>query len=83
MFRRLAQEFSSKCEYVSSLVNHTMGQYKRYWKAADKAVAAKETPAQHERRQAVEAWLRRVPDEPGAAYSPPASEVITAASVSP
>ena len=32
---------------------------------ADKAVAAKETPAQHERRQAVEAWLRRVPDEPG------------------
>ncbi len=40
MFRRLAQVFSSKCEYVSSLVNHAMGLYKRYRKAADKAVAA-------------------------------------------
>ena len=27
--------------------------------------AVKETPAQREHRQAVEAWLRRVPDEPG------------------
>jgi len=27
--------------------------------------AIKETPAQREHRQAVEAWLRRVPDEPG------------------
>ena len=27
--------------------------------------AARETPAQREHRQAVEAWLRRVPDEPG------------------
>ncbi|MDR7283170.1 hypothetical protein J2X84_001994 [Pseudomonas corrugata] len=40
MFRRIAQVLSSKCEYVSSLVNHAMGQYKRYRKAADKAVAA-------------------------------------------
>ncbi|AQY66436.1 YobI family P-loop NTPase [Pseudomonas veronii] len=40
MFRRIAQVLSSKCEYVSSLVNHAMGQYKRYGKAADKAVAA-------------------------------------------
>lgn len=29
------------------------------------AAAADETPAQREHRQAVEAWLRRVPDEPG------------------
>ena len=29
------------------------------------AATAKETPAQREQRQAVEAWLRRVPDEPG------------------
>jgi Ca-activated chloride channel family protein len=29
------------------------------------AAAASETPAQREQRQAVEAWLRRVPDEPG------------------
>ncbi|MEO6102205.1 MAG: tetratricopeptide repeat protein, partial [Pseudoxanthomonas sp.] len=29
------------------------------------ASVAKETPAQREHRQAVEAWLRRVPDEPG------------------
>jgi hypothetical protein len=40
MFRRIAQVLSSKCEYVSSLVHHAMGQYKRYRKAADKAVAA-------------------------------------------
>lgn len=40
MFRRLAQVFSSKGEYVSSFVNHAIGQYKRYRKAADKAVAA-------------------------------------------
>lgn len=40
MFRRLAQVFSSKCEYFSSRVSHAMGQYRRYRKAADKAVAA-------------------------------------------
>jgi hypothetical protein len=40
MFRRLAQVFSSKGEYVNSFVNHAIGQYKRYRKAADKAEAA-------------------------------------------
>lgn len=40
MFRRIAQALTSKCEYVSSLVNHAMGQYKRYRKAAEKAAAA-------------------------------------------
>ncbi|TPG83738.1 hypothetical protein [Pseudomonas mandelii] len=40
MFRRLAQVFSSQCEYVSSRLNHAMGEYKRYRKAGDKAVAA-------------------------------------------
>ncbi|EJM17016.1 hypothetical protein PMI21_02778 [Pseudomonas sp. GM18] len=40
MFRRLAQLYFSKCEYVSSLLNHAMGQYKRYRKAGDKAVVA-------------------------------------------
>ncbi|MEX5688937.1 YobI family P-loop NTPase [Pseudomonas silesiensis] len=40
MFRRLAQVLSSKYEYVSSLVNHAKGQYKRYRKATEKAVAA-------------------------------------------
>ena len=40
MFRRIAQVLTSKCEYVISLVNHAMGQYKRYRKAADKAAAA-------------------------------------------
>lgn len=29
------------------------------------AVAASETPEQREQRQAVDAWLRRVPDDPG------------------
>ncbi|MET0582174.1 MAG: VWA domain-containing protein [Pseudoxanthomonas sp.] len=33
--------------------------------AAQAARQAAETPEQRERRQAVEAWLRRVPDEPG------------------
>ena len=33
--------------------------------SARQATEAKETPAQREQRQAVEAWLRRVPDEPG------------------
>ena len=33
--------------------------------SARQAAAANETPAQREQRQAVEAWLRRVPDEPG------------------
>ena len=33
--------------------------------SARQAAAARETPAQREHRQAVEAWLRRVPDEPG------------------
>jgi Ca-activated chloride channel family protein len=33
--------------------------------AREAAAAARETPAQREHRQAVEAWLRRVPDEPG------------------
>lgn len=32
---------------------------------ARQAAEARETPAQREHRQAVEAWLRRVPDEPG------------------
>jgi hypothetical protein len=40
MFRRLAQVFSAQCEYVSSRLNHAMGEYKRYKKAGDKAVAA-------------------------------------------
>ncbi|MFS2097040.1 hypothetical protein ACCC96_28960 [Pseudomonas sp. Pseusp11] len=40
MFRRLAQFYFSKCDHVSSLLNHAMGQYKRYRKAGDKAVAA-------------------------------------------
>ena len=31
----------------------------------DQTSTAKETPEQRERRQAVDAWLRRVPDEPG------------------
>lgn len=33
--------------------------------AAARAAAAAETPQQREQRQAVEAWLRRVPDDPG------------------
>ncbi|MBD7921149.1 vWA domain-containing protein [Xanthomonas bonasiae] len=33
--------------------------------AARAAAAAAETPQQREQRQAVEAWLRRVPDDPG------------------
>ncbi|KAF1716155.1 hypothetical protein CSC74_09860 [Pseudoxanthomonas yeongjuensis] len=33
--------------------------------SARQATEARETPAQREHRQAVEAWLRRVPDEPG------------------
>lgn len=33
--------------------------------SARQATEARETPAQREQRQAVEAWLRRVPDEPG------------------
>ena len=33
--------------------------------SARQAAGARETPAQREHRQAVEAWLRRVPDEPG------------------
>ncbi|MDG9783597.1 hypothetical protein [Metapseudomonas otitidis] len=40
MFSRIAKALTSKCEYVSSLVNHAMGQYKRYRKAAEKAAAA-------------------------------------------
>lgn len=40
MFHRIAQVLASKCDYVSSLVNHAMGQYKRYRKAAEKAAAA-------------------------------------------
>lgn len=40
MFRRLAQALTSKCESVSSLMNHAMGQYKRYRKAAEKAADA-------------------------------------------
>ncbi|WMJ02922.1 hypothetical protein RBU55_15530 [Pseudomonas chlororaphis subsp. aurantiaca] len=40
MFRRLAQFYFSKREYVSSLLNHALGQYKRYRKAGDKAVVA-------------------------------------------
>ena len=34
-------------------------------KSDPRAVRPAETPEQRERRQAVEAWLRRVPDEPG------------------
>jgi Ca-activated chloride channel family protein len=33
--------------------------------AAAQARARKETPAERERRLANEAWLRRVPDDPG------------------
>lgn len=33
--------------------------------ARDNAQQAQETPAQREQRQALEAWLRRVPDDPG------------------
>ena len=40
MFRRIAQALTSKCECVSSRVNHAIGQYKRYRKAVEKAVAA-------------------------------------------
>jgi hypothetical protein len=40
MFRRLAQFYFSKCDHVRSLLNHAMGQYKRYRKACEKAVAA-------------------------------------------
>ncbi|GAA0386899.1 hypothetical protein GCM10008969_04740 [Pseudomonas veronii subsp. inensis] len=40
MFRRLAQFYFSKCDHVSSLLNHAMGQCKRYRKASAKAVAA-------------------------------------------
>ena len=40
MFRRLAQFYFSKYDHVSSLLNHAMGQYKRYRRAGVKAVAA-------------------------------------------
>ena len=40
MFRRIVQALTSKCESVNSLVNHSMRQYKRYRKAAEKAAAA-------------------------------------------
>ncbi|PJI47479.1 MAG: hypothetical protein CTR55_19245 [Pseudomonas sp.] len=40
MFRRLTQFYFSKCDHVSSLLNHAMGQYRRYRKASAKAVAA-------------------------------------------
>ena len=34
-------------------------------KAGDKTAAPAETAQQRESRQALEAWLRRVPDDPG------------------
>ncbi|PPT87425.1 tetratricopeptide repeat protein [Xanthomonas theicola] len=46
-------------------MQQAMAQQGAAGKAAAARAAAAETPQQREQRQAVEAWLRRVPDDPG------------------